>query len=77
MEFIRTIRDKVQTKRQEEIHKLAEDVITLSDFDDSLYIAYEGTPFVPIDEDWTSKQIVERLSSLRQNFVNAKIKELC
>lgn len=77
MEFIRTIRDKVQTKRQEEIHKLAEDVITLSDFNDSLYIAYEGTPFVPIDEDWTSKQIVERLSSLRQNFVNAKIKELC
>ena len=77
MEFIRTIRDKVQTKRQEEIHKLAEDVITLSDFDDSLYIAYEGTPFVPIDEDWTSKQIVERLSRLRQNFINAKIKELC
>ena len=77
MEFIRTLREKSQTKRQEEIHKMAEQTITLSDFDSNLYIAYAGTPFVPIDESWTSKQIVEELAKLRQNYCNAKMKELC
>ena len=77
MEFIRTLREKSQTKRQEEIHKMAEQTITLSDFDSNLYIAYAGTPFVPIDESWTSKQIVEELAKLRQNYCNAKMKEIC
>lgn len=56
---------------------MAEETITLSDFESDLYIAYNGTPFVPIQEDWTSKQIVEELAKLRQNFCNAKIKQLC
>ena len=77
MELIRTLREKQVTKRQEEIHRQAEQTITLSDFDSSLFIAYEGTPFVPISEDWTSKQIVEELGRLRQNYINAKIKQLC
>ena len=75
MEFIRTLREKSQTRREHDIQRMSEQVITLSDFANSLYIAYEGTPFVPIQEDWTSKQIVEELSKLRQNFINAKLKE--
>ena len=74
MELIRTLREKSQTRKEEEIHKLAEETITLSDFDSQLYIAYAGTPFVPIQEDWTSKQIVEELAKLRQNYCNVKIK---
>lgn len=77
MELIRTLREKQATKKQEEIHRQAEETITLSDFDSNLYIAYAGTPFVPIEEDWTSKQIVEELRKLRQNYINAKMKELC
>ena len=77
MEFIRTLREKSQTKKEEEVQKMSEQVITLSDFDSSLYIAYNGTPFVPIKEEWTSKQIVEELSKLRQNFINAKLKGVC
>ena len=30
MEFIRTIKEKVQTKKQEEIHQVAEEIITLA-----------------------------------------------
>lgn len=56
---------------------MAEEVITLSDFDSSMYIAYNGTPFVPINENWTSKQIMEELGKLRQNYINVKKKELC
>lgn len=56
---------------------MAEETITLSDFESSMYIAYNGTPFVPIKEEWTSKEIIEELTKLRQNFINAKMKELC
>lgn len=77
MEFIRTLRERSQTKKEEEVQKMSEQVITLSDFDSSLYIAYNGTPFVPIKEEWTSKEIVGELSKLRQNFINAKLKGVC
>ena len=77
MEFIRTLRERSQTKKEEEVQKMSEQVITLSDFDSSLYIAYNGTPFVPIKEEWTSKEIMEELSKLRQNFINAKLKGVC
>ena len=74
MEFIRTLREKHQTKLQEDIHRQSEEVITLSDFDSSLYIAYNGTPLVPIKEEWTSKQIIEELAKIRQNYINSKLK---
>lgn len=75
MEFIRTIREKRQTKYQEELQRQAEEAITLSDFDNSLYIAFAGTPLVPIQENWTSKEIIEELSKLRQNYINSKNKQ--
>ena len=74
MEFIRTLKEKSQTKRQAEIQRQAEETITLSDFADSIYIAYEGIPLVPIQEDCTPKEIIGELSKLRQNYVNAKSK---
>jgi hypothetical protein len=77
MELIRTLREKSQTRKEQYIHKQAEDLITLSDFADSLYIAFQGTPLVPVDEKWTSKEIIEELSKVRQNYINAKLQELC
>jgi hypothetical protein len=77
MELIRTLREKSQTRKEHYIHKQAEDLITLSDFADSLYIAFQGTPLVPVDEKWTSKEIIEELSKVRQNYINAKLQELC
>ena len=75
MEFIRTLREKSQTKRQEEIERMAEETITLKDFDNSLFIAYNGTPLAPIEPSWTTKEIVQQLSVFRQNFINSKMKE--
>ena len=77
MKLIQTLKEKSQAKKKKEIQRQAEEVITLSDFDSNLFIAYNGTPFVPIKEDWTSKQIIEELAKLRQNFINAKLKEIC
>ena len=75
MEFIRTIRNKRQTQKQNEIQRQAEDTITLSDFLDAMYIAYNGVPVVPIDVNWTSKEILGELTKLRQNYVRAKMVE--
>lgn len=76
MELIRTIRNRQQTKKENEIHCQAEELITLSDFDSNLYIAFAGTPLVPVDDNWTSKEIVQELSKVRQNYINAKIKSI-
>lgn len=73
MELIRTLRERSQTKKQMEIQQLAEETITLSDLDNSLYIAFAGTPLVPIKEEWTSKEIVEELNKLRQNYIKSKL----
>lgn len=77
MELIRTLKQKSQTRRENELHRQAEDFITISDFDSSLFIAFQGTPLVPISEEWTSKEIILKLSEVRQNFINSKRKELC
>lgn len=77
MDIIRTIREKITTKRQEEIYHYAEELITLSDFGNDLFIAYNGVPVVSIDKQWTSQEIINKLSELRQNFINAKMKQLC
>jgi hypothetical protein len=74
MEFIRTIKEKSQTKKQETIAKLAEETITLQDFDNSLFIAYNGVPLAPIESSWTTKEIVQQLSIFRNNFINSKMK---
>jgi hypothetical protein len=76
MEFIRTLREKHQTARQAEIHRQAEELITIQDFDNSLFIAYNGTPLAPIDPSWTTKEIVQQLSIFRNNFINSKMDEL-
>lgn len=75
MELIRTLRERSQTHRQAEIERMAEDIIQLSDFDNQIYIAYNGTPLVAVDSSWTSKEIILELSKLRNNFVNSRMKE--
>lgn len=75
MELIRTIKEKSQTKKQEAIAKLAEDLITLQDFDNSLFIAYNGTPLAPIEPSWTTKEIIQQLSVFRHNFINSRMKQ--
>lgn len=74
MEFIRTLRERSQTQKQADIRKLAEETICLADFDDEIYIAYNGTPLVQVNKEWTSTQIIKELSVVRENFVNSKLK---
>lgn len=74
MEFIRTLRDKHQTAKQNDIAMQAEARIRVSDFDNTLFIAFDGTPLVPIEKDWTTKEIVQQLNIMRNNYINSKLK---
>jgi hypothetical protein len=75
MELIRTLKEKNNTKRLANIRKLAQEVISLSDFDNEIFIAYNGTPLIPVNKEWTTKEIIEELSVVRENFVNCRLKE--
>jgi hypothetical protein len=80
MKFIRTLfksdPEKQETKKQNIFRQQAEELITVTDFADSLYIAYNGTPLAPIDPSWTTKEIVQQLSIFRTSFINSKMDEL-
>lgn len=75
MEFIRSIREKQITAKENQIHQMAEQLITVADFDNNLFIAYNGTPLVPINKESTSADIVDKLNLLRTNYINSKMKE--
>ena len=75
MEFTRTIKEKQVTKHQDDLMKQSEEKVCISDFNNNLFISYEGVPLVLIEEDWTPKQIVEELSKLRCNYVKSKMKD--
>ena len=77
MELIRTLREKRNTKQMEDINKMAEEFITLSDFEGSIFIAFHSVPLIPVDTSWTTKEILQELSKIRNNYVNAKIKKVC
>lgn len=73
MEFIRTLRERYATQRQDDIMKEAEQVIRVSDFDDSLYISYDGMPLIQVEDSWTPRDILQKLSVIRHNYVNRKL----
>lgn len=75
MEWFKAFKEKQRQQRYNDIINQAESLITLSDFEDKLYVAYDGTTLIPIDPSWTTKEIVQQLSTLRQNYINSRMKE--
>lgn len=75
MEFIRTLREKQQTSRQNTINEQAHSCICLDDFDNKIYIAYNGTPLIPIEDSWTQKEILAKLEQTRKGFIAYKMKQ--
>lgn len=79
MEFIKTIfktdPEKQEMKKQNSLRLQAEELITVADFANELYIAYNGTPLAPIDPSWTTKEIIQQLSIFRNSFVSSRMSE--
>ena len=75
MEWIKTFREKQQTSKQNSITMQAHEVICLDDFDGKIYIAYQGTPLIPVEETWTQKEIVAKLEETRNGYISYKMKQ--
>lgn len=76
MEWIKTLRERQQSSKQNNITLQAHDSICLDDFDGKIYIAYNGTPMIRIEEKWTQKEILAKLEETRQGFINYRMKKL-
>lgn len=76
MEFIRTIREKQKTSRQNDIITEAHNIICLDDFDGKIFIAYNGTPLIPIEDKWTQKEILDKLENTRNGYISFRMKQL-
>lgn len=72
--FARFKRDRQEAKERE-LTRQANQRIGVRDFEGHLYIAYDGTPLVPVKDEWTPKEIVAQLDILRENFVKSKLTE--
>lgn len=75
VEFIKNLKEKQKIKRKLEITQQAEYTICLSDFNNQVYIAYNGTPLVVVEDSWKSQEIIQELHKLRDNFISARLKE--
>ena len=75
MEIFATIKARRKKAKEKEVKSQSRRRIEVSDFEDKLYIAYDGTPVFPIEENWTTKEIMQRLYELRANYIKAKMSE--
>ncbi len=75
MEFIRTIKKRHQIACERTINEEASNTIYLDDFDDKIYISYNGAPLIPIDEKWTPKEILKKLEDTRDSYINYRRKQ--
>lgn len=75
VEFIKSFKEKQRTRQYAAITQQAEDTIYLSDFNDKMYISVGGNPLVEIEDTWTTKEIMEEIKKLRNNFITVKLKK--
>lgn len=73
--FARFKRDRQEAKERE-LTRQANQRIGVRDFEGHLYIAYDGTPLVPVKDEWTPKEIVAQLDILRGNYVKGRRYEI-
>lgn len=76
MEFIRSLKQKQQIAQQNNIIEQAHSSICLEDFDNMIYIAYNGAPLIPVESNWTQKEILSKLEETRNSFIRYKQKQI-
>ena len=72
--FSKLKQDRREAKERE-LKRQAHQRIGVRDFEGSLYIAYDGTPLVPVKDEWTPKDIVDKINILRVNYVKGRKNE--
>lgn len=74
MNLFQNIKERHRIARERDVRSQAIARIRVSDFDGVLYIAYDGTPLIPIESDWKTKEIMDQLNIVRNNYINSRLK---
>ena len=64
-----------QEAKERKLTRQARQRIGVQDFEKKLYIAVDGTPLVPVEPQWTTKDIIERIDNMRSNYVKGRKSE--
>lgn len=76
MEFLNSFKEKKMTSRQREINEEATSNITLTDFENKIFIAYNSTPLIPVEDTWTPTEILTKLEETRNGYIEYKMSKL-
>ena len=74
MNLFQNIKERHRIARERDVRSQAIARIRVSDFDGVLYIAYDGTPLIPIESDWKTKEIMDQLNIVRSNYINSRLR---
>lgn len=74
MNLFQNIKERHRIARERDVRSQAIARIRVSDFDGVLYIAYDGTPLIPIESDWKTKEIMDQLNIVRNNYINSRLR---
>lgn len=75
MNLFKKIREKSELSKQENIRKQSKWIITTVDFDNHLYIGVDGIPLILVEDSWTVQDILDKLNTCRETYVQSKIKK--
>lgn len=75
MELIRSFKERQASSRQKDIMSQAQRDVYLDDFDDKIFITFNDVPFIPIEDSWTQKEILEKLKETRDSYIKYKMKQ--
>ena len=60
--------------KEKQMYLESRSAIKVKDFENELYIAVNGVPLLPIPQDWTAAQILEKLRNLRDGYTGYQMK---
>lgn len=72
MKFLSDIRKQQQLSKLQAIEQEAEQLYTIDYFQRGLSYAYNGIPIIAIDPCTTAEQMVEKLQSLKQDYITKR-----
>ena len=75
MEFLNNLKQKIQSRREQEAKRMASSFITLSDYDGKLYISFQGNPLMDINENMSTSDILSKLKEIRDNYIYSKLND--
>lgn len=76
-EWLEGRREQSRRKRAEEVKRAAVELVTLSDYAGSVYVAFAGNPLFALSEKTTMAEAVEKLNDIRANYIVAKLNDPC